>query len=93
MQYNPMMFVIAGTVGVPLIWGGAYWLKRTQPSLIVRVILGAVLLASGLVLAYQLVHGPGIATHPIQLGLAAGLFGLGINQVFAPLRVALGHAA
>ena len=86
--------IVAGAIAVAIILGGFYGLRRAQLAMAVRVVLGFLMLAFGIALAYSLVQGPGDPLmHPIRLGLAGGFVGLGINQVAAPLRVAMGKPA
>jgi len=86
--------IIAMAIGVPLMLAGFYGIRRWQPRLLTRFFLGAIMLASGVALIYPLIYGSGdLMQSPIRFGLAIALAGLGINQIAAPVRVALGHAA
>ena len=86
--------LVAAAVAVAIIMAGIYGFRRAQLGTTARVALGLVMLASGVGLAYwliQLADDP--LSHPIRLGFVGGLVGLGINQVAAPLRLAMGRPA
>ena len=86
--------IIAIAVACGLILVGALALKRVDLSLTVRVLIGAALLVSGVALVYPLIGAVGpLDDHPIRLGIAAALAGLGINQLAAPIRLYLGRPA
>ena len=86
--------IVAIAVACGLILIGVLALKRIDLSLTVRVVLGAALLVSGVALIYPLIGAVGpLDAHPIRLGIAAALSGLGINQLAAPLRQYLGRPA
>ena len=94
MDEEQRTMLIAMAIGLPLMLAGAYGIKRWQPSLATRVILGSLMLVSGIALIYPLIYGPAdLMESPVRLGLAVALVGLGINQIAAPIRVAFGHAA
>ena len=86
--------VIAVAIGTLVILGGIYTLRWVQAVILLRLSVGLVALVAGVWLGYPLVTGD---THPLNLpyllGTAAGLIGLGINQVVAPMRAAAGGAA
>lgn len=84
--------IIALAIGLPLMLVGFYALKRANLSLAIRVLIGIVMLIAGVVLAYPLVTGD-LSLHPVRLGVAVALLGLGINQIATPLRMAMGKAA
>nr|CAS02556.1 putative integron gene cassette protein [uncultured bacterium] len=86
--------IIAIAVACGLILIGALALKRIGLSLTIRVLIGAALLVSGIALIYPLIGAAGaLDAHPIRLGIAAALAGLGINQLAAPIRMHLGRPA
>lgn len=85
------VFLIGGWIGIGLILLGFYSLRRLDPAMPIRVALGATLFIAGLV---AVVVWPGfvaVVESPIYLGIEVCLLGLGINQVGAPLRRALGR--
>ena len=93
-MFDIQQFWIALAIGCGLMIAGAYSLKNANPSLTTRIALGAVMLVSGIALAYPLVTGnDALELHQIQFGLAIALSGLGINQLAAPIRVAFGRPA
>ena len=86
--------IVAAAVALPLMLAGLYGLKRWSPKLPTRVLLGVAMLGSGAAIAYPLIYGQSdMDQSPARLGLCIALIGLGINQVFAPMRVAVGRAA
>lgn len=86
--------MVALAVGVPLMYAGLYALKHINPNLALRTAIGCALLIAGIILADTLANGSGaLYLHPIRLGVAIALLGLGINQASAPLRAALGKSA
>ena len=81
---------IAFGVCAALALTGSYVLKRTDPSMRVRVAFGAAALGIGLLLTCVAPGLQRIVGDPLLLGLSAALAGLGINQLAAPIRKALG---
>ena len=81
-------------IGMAILVGGHHLLKKYNPALRARFVLGLVLLSIGIGCGYYLTDILGnLEQHPLMFGLAIGALGLGINQVAAPLRVAFGGAA
>ena len=86
--------IVAVAIAVAIILGGLYGFRRAQLAMAARIVVGLLMLASGIALAHWLVQGSNEPLiHPVRLGLAAGFIGLGINQVAAPLRAAMGKPA
>ena len=86
--------IISLAVGMTILIGGVFYFKRSNPSMIVRVFAGLALLGIGLSCGYYLIYVlDSIENHPLLFGLTIGATGLGINQVAAPVRIALGSAA
>ena len=93
-MFEIQQFWIALAIGCGLMIAGAYGLKNANPTITTRVALGAVMLISGIALAYPLVTGnDSLELHQVRFGLAIALTGLGINQLAAPIRVAFGRPA
>ncbi len=93
MTNETQAITIALAVGIPLMLAGFYGLKHIKPSVIVRVLIGCGMLIVGIAVVHPLVDGSGeLYLHPIRLGMSIALLGLGINQVAAPLRLALGKS-
>ena len=85
-------FLIGGGIGMALTVAGFYAFNRTNPPIAVRLALGAMMLAAGLC---SMFYWPGIlevAKNPLYLGLTVPLIGVGLNQLGAPLRRALGRS-
>ena len=84
--------IIAISIACVLIFLGAYAATRINLSSISRVAIGAVLLVGGIALIFPLIGVAGaLDDHQIRLGIAVAMTGLGINQLAAPLRLALGR--
>lgn len=85
--------LLALAVGMGVMLLGFYGLRMMDPPMWARVLLGGVMLATGLCAMYV---WPGILVvvhDPIQFGTTIALMGLGINQLAAPVRRALGKQA
>ena len=86
--------VIAGLIAIAIIMGGHFGFRRAQLGMAVRVGLGLLMLAIGAALGYSFIQGADDPlAHPVRLGVVVGLIGLGINQIAAPLRAAMGKPA
>lgn len=86
------IFLLGGCIGLGLMLLGFYTFRRLDPAMPVRVGLGAVMLVVGLIAVF---YWPGIAAvgeSPFYIGVTLVLLGLGINQLAAPVRRAIGKA-
>ncbi|RYG97936.1 MAG: hypothetical protein EON58_08545 [Alphaproteobacteria bacterium] len=89
MTPNP---IVAIAIACGLIFLGAYAAAKIDLSVASRAAVGAVLLVGGIALIYPLIGvGGALEAHQIRFGTAVALIGLGINQLAAPLRLALGR--
>jgi len=94
MDWLNIEFLVPAVVAAGLIFCGARLINSMSPSLTTRVLLGLLLLGVGVgCVSYLIYIVQNLQQHPVLLGLAAGMAGLGINQVCAPLRVAFGKPA
>ena len=84
------VFLIGGCIGIGLMLLGFYGFRRLDPAMPIRVGLGAAMFAAGLVAVFVWPGINAVVHSPIYLGITVVLLGLGINQVAAPLRRALG---
>ena len=87
-----LTYLIAVAIGTVLMLLGFYSLKALQPPMPVRIGLGLALLGAGL---FGVAFMPGLSAvmaSPVQFGLVIFCVGLGINQLAAPLRQALGRS-
>jgi len=84
--------MVGGCIGIALTVAGFYFFRWANPPMATRLVLGAAMLAAGLC---STLAWPGILVvveNPIYLGLTVPLLGVGLNQLGAPIRRALGKA-
>lgn len=89
---NPEIFLIGGAIGLGLMLAGLYGLRQVNPPMTVRLTLGAILSALGI---GALFFWPGLdvlVSNAVYLGFGMAVLALGINQLGAPLRRALGKS-
>lgn len=78
---------LAVAISGVLIYSAAYVLRRLKAPLWPRVACGVAALTAGVLLGYPIVLGENHPlSNPALLGAAAGLVGLGINQLGAVAR-------
>ena len=84
--------LIALAIGFGLLLAGGHALRKINLSMTSRVLIGAVMLVSGIALIYPLLGSGGVLeAHQIRFGIAVALGGLGINQLAAPVRATFGR--
>ena len=89
MTSESQAIITAIAIGALLTGAGFYVFHRVDPPKPVRVLLGVALLFVCIALAYPLMSSGDLVLHPVRMGLAIALFGVGINQVMALQPVAM----